>query len=418
MAVVLRSTSDLVYLPDHGFVGEEGALRILAKVNRQIRRLDVSHNLLGSEGTLVLMQGLNSLRHQYSTSDLGLWGLTEINLGHNGITDSVVDVILGYAKKDVMMRKVQLQGNRIELRENLDSILYCLNASQLESLSLTDNRRLLDKSIIRLFDSLSTPHLNELHLSICNLGPEISPSIISYLTSPRSRYLELLGLNGNRLGLEAVRNLINTLERGNFTILNLGLFASSSASDAAHHEEEDGVEAVQPREKRREERQLGQETARIPRLLERNRLLTQRVEAAALRCLPCARILLNAKSPSDIDTAQRAIESISLKTHTPYFRLLDLPPEVIYLIVRHTSGDAAALSDAQFTRLRKDAEGNEGLARAIRRRRSKAEAWKVDRTGLGMAEMQLRDDWLYWGKWDRWECDVLAQPGPAVDSEE
>jgi hypothetical protein len=24
MAVVLRSTSDLVYLPDHGFVGEEG----------------------------------------------------------------------------------------------------------------------------------------------------------------------------------------------------------------------------------------------------------------------------------------------------------------------------------------------------------------------------------------------------------
>jgi hypothetical protein len=353
-------------------------------------------------------------------------------------------VVLGYAKKDVMMRKVQLQGNRIEvswpsdlrssavrltwqLRENLDSILYCLNASQLESLSLTDNKRLLDKSIIRLFDSLSTPHLNELHLSICNLGPEISPSIISYLTSPRSRYLELLGLNGNRLGLEAVRNLIDTLERGNFTILNLGLFASSLASDAAHHEEEEGVEAVQPsaeememraEEKRREERQLGQETARIPRLLERNRLLTQRVEAAALRCLPCARILLNAKSPSDIDTAQRAIESISLKTHTPYFRLLDLPPEVIYLIVRHTSGDATALSDAQFTRLRKDAEGKEGLARAIRRRRSKAEAWKVDRAGLGMAEMQLRDDWLYWGKWDRWECDVLAQPGPAVDSEE
>lgn len=29
MAVVLRSNSDLVYLPDHGFIGEEGGKRFL-----------------------------------------------------------------------------------------------------------------------------------------------------------------------------------------------------------------------------------------------------------------------------------------------------------------------------------------------------------------------------------------------------
>jgi len=28
MAVVLRSKTDLVYLPDHGFVGEEGGTRL------------------------------------------------------------------------------------------------------------------------------------------------------------------------------------------------------------------------------------------------------------------------------------------------------------------------------------------------------------------------------------------------------
>lgn len=91
------------------------ALRILAQITRQICRLDVSHNLLGPEGTLILIQGLNSLRGQFSSSDFGIWGLTEINLGHNGITDAAVDALLGYAKKDVMLRKIYLQGNTIEV---------------------------------------------------------------------------------------------------------------------------------------------------------------------------------------------------------------------------------------------------------------------------------------------------------------
>lgn len=96
-------------------VTNNAALRILVQVTRQIRRLDVSHNLLGPEGTLTLIQGLNSLRGRYSTPELGLWGLTEINLGCNGITDAAIDGIMGYAKKDVMLRRVLLQGNDIQV---------------------------------------------------------------------------------------------------------------------------------------------------------------------------------------------------------------------------------------------------------------------------------------------------------------
>jgi hypothetical protein len=62
------------------------------------------------------MQGLNSLRGQYSSPDFGLWGLTEINLGHNGITDAAVDAIMGYAKKDVLLRKLYLRGNNLEVK--------------------------------------------------------------------------------------------------------------------------------------------------------------------------------------------------------------------------------------------------------------------------------------------------------------
>lgn len=154
MAIVLRSNTDLVYLPDHGFVGDEGgesspptpssarihccpaesyllppwsslywlrsltrshpALRILPLVTRQIRRIDISHNLLGSDGVETLFKGLSVLRSRYSSPE-AVWGLTEINLGCNTISDEALDVVLAYAKKDVCLRKVYLQANDIEV---------------------------------------------------------------------------------------------------------------------------------------------------------------------------------------------------------------------------------------------------------------------------------------------------------------
>lgn len=141
MALVLRPTTDLVSLYDNGLIGEEGgtsglpflvpsalyssilimktakslrvALRALIQVTRPIHRLDLSHNLLGDGGVGTLVQGLTSCRGRYSSPEMGIWGLEEINLIHNEIGDAGLDAVLGYAKKDVWLRRAYLQDNRI-----------------------------------------------------------------------------------------------------------------------------------------------------------------------------------------------------------------------------------------------------------------------------------------------------------------
>ena len=93
------------------------ALRILINITRQIHRLDISHNFLGREGIATLIQGLTSIRTRYATNGYkdNIWGIKELNLGSNGIDDEALSNILGYAKKDVCLRKVFVQGNVIEV---------------------------------------------------------------------------------------------------------------------------------------------------------------------------------------------------------------------------------------------------------------------------------------------------------------
>ena len=94
------------------------AHRILLQITSQIRRLDLSHNLLGSEGTLQLIRGLLFCRARFSSPDLmtdSLWGLIEINLANNGVGDEAMAELMVYAKKDVFLEKVFLQGNDLEV---------------------------------------------------------------------------------------------------------------------------------------------------------------------------------------------------------------------------------------------------------------------------------------------------------------
>jgi hypothetical protein len=131
MAVVLRSNTDLVYLPDHGFVGEEGgescgfpkglstdigtALRVLGHLQFNTTRLDISHNLLGSGGVTTLVKGLSHVRQRYSSDTARVWSLKEMNLGANTVGDEGLESILGWAKKDLGMSKVLVQGNDIKV---------------------------------------------------------------------------------------------------------------------------------------------------------------------------------------------------------------------------------------------------------------------------------------------------------------
>ncbi|KAK8853054.1 hypothetical protein IAR55_003755 [Kwoniella newhampshirensis] len=419
MAVVLLRNTDLIYLPDHGFVGEEGALRILPQITRGIRRIDISHNLLGSAGTLTLFKGLTTIRSRYSSPDLGLgiWGLTEVNLGVNSLDDAALDGVLAYAKKDGFLQRVLVQGNIITFREGLDSMMNSLNSSRIRSLSLTNNPSLDPDGVGRFFDKLVCPNLSELHLSACDLPTKVADSISQFLRSDRSRNLEVLELNGNKLGSRGVEQILDVVEVSNFSLRVVGLLANTSMEPSIVSIDDDvGGGGDENRSGNLNEAQAAygrdmelraleyQVHTRLPRLLERNRVLTKRARRAASKILAPARIIINARVPSDEETAQRVIEQISSGTSssTP-FPLLDLPEEVVHLIVRSIGGDDRALSEGQWARLRVEAGDRGSLARNVRMRQERMR-------GKGRGDERevmrgLKEDWLRRGRWDRWEED-------------
>jgi len=102
-----------------------------------------------------------------------------------------------------------------------------VNRSNLRRLSLTSNS-LADSLSNIFFPNLSSPTLSELHLSICSLDASSAPSIISYLASPRSGSLQILKLNGNSFGLEAMTKIVDTLEKLNWSINSLEMHACSA----------------------------------------------------------------------------------------------------------------------------------------------------------------------------------------------
>lgn len=228
------------------------------------------------------------------------------------------------------------------------------------------------------------------------------------------------------MGLEAVRDIIDAVEQGNFTITLLGLFANDARRAIASVDDE-GEESVaqqtplesesQRQSRYAEERLLSyQVTERLPPILNRNSVLTYRIRKAAARCIGPARILLNGRpkiTPVE-ETVEQVIRDVATTngtgndTDSPSrsspSRILDLPPEVLHLIVRHTSRDATAFSDAQFSRLRAEATDRAALTRLMRTMNSRirGKVWEI----RGEAVPEVREEWLRRGGWDKWECDV------------
>jgi len=270
---------------------------------------------------------------------------------------------------------------------------------------LTNNKSLLPTSVSHLFQTLSSPHLHELHLSTCSLGPPACRDIASYLSSTRSRNLEHLELNGNCLGAEGIRDIVDAIESSNFTLKLAGFLANDPRPVMSVNEDGEKVEVERSAEERQaEERALAYQVHhRLPPLLERNRVLTRRVRSAARRIIAPARILLNAQPASPQTTAHRLMSS----DLEPIFRLLDLPQEILFHIVRHCSGDPGALSESQFARFRAEAEDRGSLARS--RGVKEGERMGMDQEERERAEVERREEWLRRGRWERWELDRLVE---------
>lgn len=210
---------------------------------------------------------------------------------------------------------------------------------------------------------------------------------------------------------------MDVVESSNYTIKQIGLFANDLGG--VEEDPEAGTinagngtnEAVPSRDERTNEEKMREESIlsyqihqRLPPILERNRRLTRRIRQAALKCLYPARLILTSRPRNNEETAHRIIRDVGERSTTDTFRLLDLPPEVVYHIVRHTSDDPFAFSAAQFARLRKYAEDRSTLIKAgelIRNRLNRAGYSEQDRV-----KWEVREEWLRKGKWDKWELDT------------
>ncbi|KAI9633352.1 uncharacterized protein MKK02DRAFT_39333 [Dioszegia hungarica] len=181
--------------------------------------LDISGcTALGDKGLIALLKGLSSVSES-ADSAVRLWAV--LTLAFCDLGDEGLQAALAAAEK-IQLQYLWMGSNRIELRADLTPSICSINSIHLRCLSLSGNPRLLSASVILLFDTLSAPNLHSLNLAGCEIGTEAGAAIGGYLCSKRSRSLQSLHLGHNTFTLDDIRRIIDAVERGCFTLLQMG----------------------------------------------------------------------------------------------------------------------------------------------------------------------------------------------------
>lgn len=247
--------------------------------------------------------------------------------------------------------------------------IAALNASTLESLTLFSNH-LEPGSVTELFEHLSAPRLATLHMSRCNVDDAAASAVAAYLASPRSAALTTLDLGNNWLSALAAKELIDAVETSHFGLLHLSLASHGLRGTRGcilfKADYDPKVDAPVPQMVVEMEHELH---TRLPAVLGRNRELRRRTMAAAARSIGPARLLLHAAEDTTTTTTTATATTTTTTTttpttttttttfttttttttpSTPSFPFTRLPPELQLVIARHASGDAGALTEAQW----------------------------------------------------------------------
>lgn len=158
-----------------------------------------------------------------------------------------------------------------------------MNSSTLELLSLSTNRNLSHRFMESFFPMLKSHHLGELHISAIGITSTSVRRLNAYLSSPHRCHLHTLKCNGNGLGFRAVKSIIRTLERSNYSLQVLELYSNNLADEDTVDEDED--EQSGPISWKESETALKQ-------ILARNTYLKRETEKQALGLIRYARTLL------------------------------------------------------------------------------------------------------------------------------
>lgn len=114
----------------------------------------------------------------------------------------------------------------------LSSLASAINDSRLRFLSLASNNQLGDAFVEHFLRFLRSRHLHELHISAVGLTSRSAPVIGSWISGNPQRnsdgvcHLQIFKSSGNSLGVNGVWEIVRAIERGNWGITKVEVYAN------------------------------------------------------------------------------------------------------------------------------------------------------------------------------------------------
>lgn len=222
------------------------------------------------------------------------------------------------------------------------SLASAVNDSRLRFLSLTANNKLGDSFVENFLPFLRSRHLHELHISAIGLTTRSAPVIGTWISGSMKRssagacYLQIFKSSGNSLGVSGVSEIIRAIERGNWGITKVEIYANQLVRSSGLPDTGTlmyRLSKVNLLIIPESEEAMKDATRALQRVLMRNGFWKRQTEKEALILLRYSRPLLMRSKPSSMTASPSRPTSPPLRTATSLFPFYALPNELkLYIL--------------------------------------------------------------------------------------
>ncbi|KAL1409105.1 hypothetical protein Q8F55_005929 [Vanrija albida] len=384
-------------------LGDDGILAILRRLAVYRYHAHEGVELAFLNPTLGIDDAVAAYQCPYSADECAALGVREMDLRNTRLTIPGMCYVFAYAALDANLVSVDLSGNSMaDWYRFLHPAEPALDEEgNPKAIQIPDETQ----NIYTMMWNLAESHVAELRLDSVGMSAEVVDNLLKGLGTALTNPVETLSLRGNRFGEDAVRaitassglklislelegcglslagmeSIVRSFEN-NYSICQLSLVNDYEEFEEGYDSEDDASVSVQG-----DDPAYDSIRARCVALGNRNYELRQRVGRALKRVITPARILLHPAATSPTPIAA-------------------LPPNVLDLVLKHTSGDPGALTSNQWASVLEHAHDRSSILKAARR------AAVVTRSPFGGVADDDRafEDWrrtlgcAYWKKY-AWE---------------
>ncbi|KAL4079670.1 hypothetical protein J3A83DRAFT_4086327 [Scleroderma citrinum] len=342
---------------DEGLCGVAGSQKVILMLNSLrtgVTKISLNHNSLGDDGTCQLFAYLSSTEGSKHRSTVAEIGLTNNNIGCEGLR-----AIAEFVRGNDVLRTLWLTNNAFTPDPViLTDFANALNSSRLCLVSLTGNAQLGDLFVEKFLPFLRSRSLQELHINTIGLTPRGASAIAAWVSGSRKGgsqgacYLHIFKCSGNNLGVRGVWEVIRAIEKGNWALSKVEMYANQLAEpqlqllasgQSLMEPPRDQPSGIPETEEGWKDCERG-----LHRVIMRNQYWRRRTEKEACNLLRYARpLLMYTKLPSTPSMSPHTSNPSMSTTLFPFFAL---PNELkLYILALF----APSLSSAQRVRIYK-----------------------------------------------------------------